>query len=203
MKKIELKTFDFSNVNGLSNEQLTEHYKLYEGYVKKTNELWTKFSEQKDFGKPSPSDSNMRKNLLAESYAVDGAKLHTYYFENLNNLHPECDGSIAEKINCDFDSYDNFIKRLKDVAMSVRGWAILAYDTWSDTLHVYGQDEHDKGVVIDSVPLLVLDVYEHAYFKDYGIDKNKYLDVFTKNINWDVVNKRYEYVMSLYNVSSY
>ena len=203
MKNLEVKQFDFTAIDGLSDRQLNEHYKLYEGYVNKANELWNLQKDQKDFGQPNPADSEMRKVVLAESYAVNGAKLHKMYFENLNNQAKTCEGAILDAINRDFGCYDDMLKRLKDVAMSVRGWSILAYDMCSESLQIYGQDEHDKGFIVDAAPLLVVDVYEHAYLIDYGIDKAKYLDTVAQNINWQVVTERFEKVLSAHEISLY
>lgn len=190
MSEIKAKTFDFDNVKGISKEQLAEHYILYEGYVNKINEIWGILDEVKEFEDSNPTFSLMRTLKLGESYALDGVKLHELYFENLSCISNAPYGPVLELIIRDYGSYSNFAERFKDVGLSMRGWAVLAIDPIDNKLHIYGQDSHDQGLIWNAFPLLVLDVYEHAYMIDFGIDRKKYIDVFMKNINFDVVNTR-------------
>ncbi|WP_432401588.1 superoxide dismutase [Wukongibacter sp. M2B1] len=196
MNTIKAKDFDFRSVKGISMNQLTQHYKLYEGYVKKINEIWGILEKREDFPNPNTTYSSMRSLKLGESYALDGVKLHQLYFENLGGDSTRPYGPILDLIERDYGSYSNFEDRFKDVGLSMRGWAVLAIDPIDNRLHIYGQDSHDQGVVWNAFPLLVLDVYEHAYMIDFGIDRSRYIDVFMKNINFDVVNTR----LALYNI---
>ncbi|CAH2212607.1 superoxide dismutase [Tepidibacter aestuarii] len=191
MEYIQAKKYDFEDVNGMTLNQLNQHYKLYEGYVNKVNEIWTILGENKLYENPNTTYSETRSLMLGQSYAVDGVKLHELYFSNLvggNNL-PY--GDILNQIQKKYGSYEFFTKRLKNVGLSMRGWVVLSIDSLDNNLHIYGLDAHDVGTVLMSYPLLVMDVYEHAYMIDFGIDRNKYIDVFIENINWDVVNERF------------
>ena len=74
--------------------------------------------------------------------------------------------------------------------MSARGWVILAYDLNDGRLHNYISDIHNQGIVLGTIPLIVLDMYEHAYFIDFGTDKKSYIDWFLSSINWEIVEER-------------
>lgn len=186
------KNYNFSTVKGISANQLKQHYQLYEGYVKKYNEIGDILKSNSNFGTPNSTYSEIRSLKLGESYALDGIKLHEFYFENIIGGYKAPMGKVLNMIIKRYGSYEIFIQLLKDVALSMRGWAVLAIDPIDDDLHVFGLDAHDVGAIWCSHPLLVLDVYEHAYMIDFGIDRKKYVDTFISNINWDVVNTRLE-----------
>lgn len=188
--QVKAKSYAFQKVKGISRNQLEQHYELYKGYVNKINEIWGLLGQNKNFGKPNSTYSQMRCLKLGESYAVNGVKLHELYFENMIGGQHTPYGPILQMIQREYGSYEFFKSRMRDVGLSMRGWAVLALDLLDYRLHVYGLDSHDKGSVICAVPLLVLDIYEHAYMIEFGIDRKEYIEVFFKNINWDVVNKR-------------
>lgn len=188
--RIASKKFDFSSIKGISANQLEQHYKLYDGYVKRVNQIWNILDQTSDFNDPNTTFSDIRSLKLGESYALDGVKLHELYFENLTGLNTIPHGPVLELINRDYGSFERFIKRLKDVALAMRGWAILAIDNTDNKLHIFGLDAHDVGAIWMACPILALDVYEHAYMIDFGIDRKKYIDIFIKNIDWNVVNNR-------------
>lgn len=189
-KDVLAKEFDFSNLDGISEKQLQEHYKLYLGYVNKINEIWSLLDQDVNFLNPNPTYSPIRSLKLGESYALDGVKLHELYFGNLGNKNNKCVGKILKLIERDYYSFKHFYDRFMDIALSMRGWVVLAYEPIDRSLHIYGSDAHDVGPIWKAYPLLVLDVYEHAYFLDYGINRKAYIEAFFKNINWSVVNKR-------------
>ncbi|WML35457.1 superoxide dismutase [Clostridium sp. OS1-26] len=190
MFKLTPKEYDFSSVKGITPRQLQQHYKLYEGYVSKLNEIWNIPNDAKEFKDSNATYSKMRSLKLGETFALDGVKLHQLYFQNMTGGFNNPTGEIIKLIERDFNSYENFLQYFKNVGLAVRGWAILAIDPLDNKLHVFGADAHDVGAVWDSYPLLVMDVYEHAYFMDFGTDRSKYIDTFIKNINWRIVNSR-------------
>ncbi|WP_376774528.1 superoxide dismutase [Clostridium thailandense] len=190
MFKLTPKEYNFSSVQGMTLKQLQQHYKLYEGYVSKMNEIWNIPNNAKDFPNSNSTYSKMRSLKLGETYALDGVKLHELYFQNMTGDFNNPAGEIVKLIKRDFGSFEDFLGYLKEVGLSVRGWAILAIDPLDNRLHVFGSDAHDVGAVWNSYPLLVMDVYEHAYFLDFATDRSKYIDIFIKNINWKVVNQR-------------
>jgi len=176
-------------LNGISERTLKEHYKLYEGYVNKTNEIWDKLKIS-DRTKANATYSEYRELKLEETYALDGVKLHELYFENLGGSGGPAVGLISSMIACDFGSYDNWLNDFKSCALSSRGWTVLCFDPIDLRLHNYLQALHNHGLVSRTIPLLIIDTYEHAYFIDYGTDKKGYIDAFIKNIKWDEVNRR-------------
>ncbi|MFD3157647.1 superoxide dismutase [Haloimpatiens sp. FM7330] len=184
------KKFNFNNVKGISKNQLEQHYKLYEGYVRKTNEIWKESEELNDFKGSNTTYSKVRSLKLGESYALDGVKLHELYFENMNCKSNIPYGHIMKLIERDFGSYERFVKYFISVGMAMRGWCVLTIEPLDEKLHIIGQDAHDVGSIWMSNPLLVLDVYEHAYMIDFGINRLEYINIFMKNINWKVVNSR-------------
>lgn len=183
--------YNFYGVYGLSAKQLQEHEALYHGYVRQLNTIRKRLDYEGIEKNANAVYSPMRSLKLGESYALNGVKLHQLYFENLGGASRKPYDDTKKKLYEDFGSYEAFIKRLKDVGMAMRGWAVLIWDGSDERLRIIGQDAHDVGSTIMTVPLLVMDVYEHAYMIDYGIDKAAYIDVFIRNINWDVVNMRY------------
>lgn len=206
MYDIKPKTFDLRSVNGISTKQLAEHYKLYEGYVKKLNELWNTPYNPDISTDNNPTYSKIRSLKLGETYALDGVKLHELYFENFTGGSNTPHGPVLNALINQFSSYDNFVSYLTDTGLSMRGWAILIIDSIDNKFHIIGSDAHDNGAVWLSYPILVMDVYEHAYFMDFGTDRKKYISTFIKNINWDILNDRFQkylYLIQLMNKKSY
>lgn len=198
MYNIKPKTYDFKSIKGISMKQLEEHYKLYTGYVNKLNEIWNTPYTPNNFTDSNATYSKMRSLKLGETYSLDGIKLHNLYFENITGGCTTPYGPICEAILNQFSSYDSFISYLTNVGLSMRGWVVLSIDSMDNKLHIIGSDSHDTGAVWLSYPILVMDVYEHAYFLDFGTDRKKYISAFIQNINWSVLNKRFQkYISSM------
>lgn len=172
---------------GLSDKQIAEHVKLYEGYVKKIEEIRKKLEEADLEG--NATYSRIRELKLEEGFCINAIKLHEMYFENIGNGKSNEAMSMVKE---DFGSFDYWKKEFTACALSARGWVILAYDWRDDKLHTYIADMHNQGGIWDCVPVLVLDMYEHAYFIDYGTDKKAYVEWFLNNINWKIVGDRTE-----------
>ena len=174
---------------GLSERQIEEHINLYEGYCSKIEEIRAKiFSSEKQ---GNATYSEIRELKIEEGFCINAIKLHELYFENIEKENfgeiPEEIKSLVEK---DFLNYENWKKEFFECALSARGWVILAYDLKDNKLHNYIADMHNQGIVLDIVPLLVLDMYEHAYFIDFGTDKKSYINLFLENINWKIAEER-------------
>jgi Fe-Mn family superoxide dismutase len=151
---------------GMSLKMIQNHFKLYEGYVKKTNEIQEKL-EVVDKTLANGVYSEVGELKRQETFAVNGMKLHEIYFGHLNgNGTPE--GDLVAMIEKDFGSLDNWKIDMIATGLSARGWAILAFDFKDNRLHNYAGDAHNVGAVWGAIPLIALDVYEHAYFIDYG-----------------------------------
>lgn len=197
MAIIQPKTFNFRTVKGISMKQLEEHYKLYRGYVDKLNQIWSIPYVPRNYTDSNPIYSNMRSLKLGETYSLDSVKLHNLYFENMTGGNNIPSGAVLNAITNQFSSYDNFASYFTNVGLSMRGWVVLAIDSLDNKMHIIGCDEHDKGAIWLSYPILVMDVYEHSYFMDFGTDRRKYISTFIQNINWNVLNERF----SKYNAS--
>jgi len=180
---------------GLSARQIQEHYKLYQNYINKTNEIRLKLRTV-DPGEANSIYSTFRSLKTSESYAVEGYKLHELYFDNLGGRGGPATGPILEALVRDFGSYEFWEKDFRYTGLASRGWAILGYDYDDCHLHNYGLDTHNEGAVIRFEPVLVLDVYEHAYFLDYGTNRASYIDAFFRNVDWLVVNSRWGSLVS-------
>jgi Fe-Mn family superoxide dismutase len=173
----------------ISDRQLQEHRDtLYKGYVNKINEIDDKLSKVEAAGNGTYSD--YRELKIEEIFATNGVSLHEGYFENLGGSGGQPTGKIAELIKRDFGSFDNFVKDLKAAGTSARGWVVTAYNFLDGRLHNYVCERHDIGGVWWAWPLLIMDVYEHAYFIDYGVKRADYLQAFADNIDWAAVNRR-------------
>jgi Fe-Mn family superoxide dismutase len=183
--------FNFNTVEGMTKKQLDEHYALYVGYTNKFREINNLLKQRISYQNPSSTFSRLRSLKKGESYSLNGIILHELYFANITGKKGKVSGKILDLINRDFGSYNNFVEMFTNTGLSMRGWVVLILGD-NGRLRIIGQDSHDDGNVYNGKPILVMDVYEHAYMIDFGIDRKKYIDTFFKNINWDVVNKRLE-----------
>lgn len=175
---------------GLSKKQIEEHITLYRGYVKKRNEIYQalKTANRAD---TSRTYSPFRELKVEETYAVNGQLLHQLYFENIQEGGSNTMGPLTKKLIIDsFGSAEKFKEDFFASGECSRGWVITAYGLDDKKLHNYVLDEHNQNVPILALPILVLDVYEHAYMIDFGIKRNPYLDLFWRSINWDTVENR-------------
>ena len=183
----EPKQFESINgVNGLSEKLMKEHYKLYEGYIKKANEITEKLKTV-DLTTANATQSGLRSLKLGYSFAVNAIKSHELYFENLSGKGGQPQGWMGSKIVKTFGSFDNWMADMKATGLSARGWVWTAFDWQTGTLFNYLGDAHDAFPIWHATPLVALDVYEHAYMMDYGVARSDYIDAFFKNINWDSV----------------
>lgn len=185
--KLEVEPLPYTSLPGISENQLKQHHDvLYAGYVKKTNEIQEKLKEA-DLANPNATYSMIRELKLEETFAVDAVKLHQGYFANLGgNGQPS--GPILDMINEDYGSFDRWQEYMRAEGMSARGWVVLAYDLDWNVVHNYSLDAHNFGDVFNAIPLFIMDVYEHAYFIDYGTNRKDYISAVLNNANWDYVN---------------
>lgn len=188
----QLKAVDFQyvNVEAISQKQYDIHLELYKGYIKKINEIWDKL-EDNSIEKDSNATYSLYRGLKkGETYALDGVILHELYFANLGGKINVPSGPIINEMDNFFGSYEKWKDDFIACGMSARGWTVLAYDQRSKSFHNFLCDEHDQGAIWNAFPLIVMDVYEHAYYIDYPNKKAEYIKRFLNDINWDVINKR-------------
>ena len=190
MSNISPITYNLNSVKGISQTQLSEHYKLYEGYIKQVNALDSLNKNANCFKNSNSTFSSMRSIKLGESFALNGALLHQFYFENITFPGNTPSNKMLELIRCQWISYDNFINYLKKACLSVHGWVTVCIDTLTKCLRIAGSDAHDIGSLWCTQPLIVIDVYEHAYFLDFGTNRAKYVDIILETLNWKVINSR-------------
>jgi len=175
------------DLDGISLKMIQEHFKLYQGYVKKTNEIQEKIKSA-DKSEANGVFSYIGELKRQETFAVNGMKLHEVYFGHLGG-DGKLAGILVKMIEKDFGSLDSWKEDMIATGISSRGWAVLAFDFKDNRLHNYGCDAHNVGAVWGAVPVIVLDVYEHAYFMDYGVNRKDYLNSFFKNLDWEFANK--------------
>jgi Fe-Mn family superoxide dismutase len=190
----EIRKMPFMGAQGSISDKTLEihHDKLYVGYAKKKDEIQEKLAEFDSDGllKANQTYSELRGLKDGETFAVNGTYLHEWYFENMGgDGNPS--GEIVESLAKSFVSFEKFVEQFSACGMAARGWVVLAWDTHDKAMRIYTGDAHNHGGVWGAVPLLVMDVYEHAYFIDFGSDRKSYIDEFFKHVNWEAVNQRY------------
>ena len=173
-------------MDGISRASVEAHYKLYQGYVAKRNEILTKLAEV-DLSTANQVYSDVRALKIDLSFAIGGVKNHEIYFEHLGGGGGDPTGPIASLIERDFGSVAAWRADLKVTGMGGRGWAWTAYDWDEQRLFNYIGDAQNTFPVWNATPLVALDVYEHAYFLDYQTDRASYIDAFFANLDWDVI----------------
>ena len=191
----DVKPLKYKALNGISQKTLEIHHdKLYVGYVNKYKEIQDRLKAV-DSSKANASFSDYRAMKLEEGFTADAVLLHEAYFDILGG-DGKPQGSIVEKIKADFGSYENWEKELKANSLASRGWALTVYDYNDGKLHNYIADLHNQGGIWGTLPVVVIDVYEHAYFIDYGSDRAKYLEAVFSNFDWLAIDKKYQKVAS-------
>jgi len=174
-------------LDGISRASVEAHYKLYQGYVNKRNEILGKLAGV-DLAAANQVYSELRALKVDLTFAIGGIKNHELYFAHLGGGGGAPTSSFAALVQRDFGSVDTWRSDLKATGMAARGWAWTAYDWDEGHLFNYIGDAQNTFPVWNATPLVALDVYEHAYFLDYQTDRASYIDAFFDNLDWDVVN---------------
>jgi Fe-Mn family superoxide dismutase len=180
-------------INGLSDILLKAHFALYQGYITNTNKLLEKLLEMsKNANFETPEFSEMKRRF---GWEWNGMRLHELYFENLtkNNSSIDKNSPFAKKAQENFGSLESWEKNFKATG-SLRGigWAVTYYDPSVKKLLNIWVNEHDSGHLAGLHVILVMDVFEHAYFTDYGIKRANYIETFFKAVNWNTINTRFD-----------
>lgn len=193
------KTKDFprlSRVRGLSEKLVGDHLKLYSGYVSAANALLKKLDE---LPAGSPEKGALRRRFAWE---YNGMRLHELYFENLAPQSAGADrgammrdwaiASFRRRLTEDFGGAGRWEADFRAVgSMRGIGWAMLCVDISTKRLFNVWIDEHDGGHLAGAAPLLVMDVFEHAYLRDYGLNRADYIRAFFEAIDWKTVARRH------------
>jgi len=189
------RSFDLSDLTGISNETLAMHFKLYEGYVTNTNTLNSQISELISGGELDSTKvaafSEIKRRF---GFEYNGMVLHEYYFENMqkNGTGDPTSGAFRSAVEASFGSYEvwkaDFVNTGK---MRGVGWAATYQDPSNGAISNHWINLHETGNVAGYTPILIMDVWEHAFIKDYApAERPKYIEAFFSNINWDAVNGR-------------
>ena len=184
---------DYSNLigmEGFSETLLKNHFILYQGYVTNTNKLMDLLATMlKENRMGTPEYSELKRRF---GFEFNGMRLHEYYFENLRGKAPlDKSGTLAKKLAAAYGSYDAWEQDFRATgAMRGIGWVILYQDNVTGWLFNQWVNEHEVGHLAGCLPILVMDVFEHAFITDYGLKRTDYIESFFNNINWNVVEGR-------------
>jgi len=177
-------------MEGFSQTLLKNHFTLYQGYVTNTNKLSDLLTAMLKEGKTgSPEYSELKRRF---GFEFNGMRLHEYYFENLGGKTSlDKSATLAKKLADAYGSYDGWEQDFRATgAIRGIGWVILYQDDVSGWLFNQWINEHEVGHLAGCRPILVMDVFEHAFMTDYGLKRADYIAAFFKNINWSVVAGR-------------
>jgi Fe-Mn family superoxide dismutase len=191
----EPKNYDhlIGKMPGLSEKQLKAHFSLYQGYVKKLNEIEEKLGKVDKTANYSYSEySELRRR---EPVAYNGTYLHELYFDNLGGAGSPVHAGFKAAATSAFGSYDNWIADLKACAGSAHGWVLTTWAQQEGRLrNNLVQSEHHVGLLVDQTVVCAVDVWEHAYFTDYGTAKADYVTAVIAGLEWNVIGKRFDKV---------
>lgn len=188
------KTFNLPVLNGLSEKQIKVHLALYEGYVKHANLIMEKLAAVR------AGTLELDPYLVAElrrrfAFEFDGMRMHEYYFTQFEGgaVSPSADSALAKAVAEKYGGQD-LITHMKEVAGSRGiGWVVVYADPSAETLHTVFVNDHEVGQLSGLPIILALDLWEHAFMVDYvPAEKKNYIEAFFTNLNWSVVEKRFE-----------
>jgi len=187
-KQYAKKDFNYLTKNdklGLSATMIDNHLGLYSKYVDKVNQAETMMSK-----------NEINEFSLKElAFSLNGMALHDIYFSNMSTEASKKSAALNKAIEGTYGSFDNYYQNIIDIAMKVKGWSITGLNLLNGKIFNYGEDTHSSNFPNYVMPIMVLDVYDHAYTIDFGESddgKAKYIEVFSKIINWDLVSRRYD-----------
>jgi Fe-Mn family superoxide dismutase len=175
-------------LSGMSDTLLQNHFKLYQGYVTNTNTLLEKL---KTATVGTPEFAELHRRL---GWEFNGMRLHELYFGNLKSggVALDATSALGAAITATWGSYDTWLSEFKALgSMRGIGWVILYQDPTNGALINTWIAEHDGGHLSGATPLLVMDVFEHAYMVDYGLNKAEYLNAFVAGLDGDTASKRF------------
>jgi Fe-Mn family superoxide dismutase len=196
VRKEETMTYsskDYSKLlgmEGFSEALLRNHFTLYQGYVTNTNKLLDTLDRLlKESQTGTPEYAELKRRL---GWEFNGMRLHEYYFDNLGGkVGVRKDGNLAARLAAGFGSYEAWEKDFRATgAMRGIGWVVLYQDVASGRLINFWIGEHDVAHPAGCNPILIMDVFEHAFMLDYGLKRADYIEAFFKNIDWAEAESR-------------
>jgi Fe-Mn family superoxide dismutase len=195
------KTFNLPALAGISEKQIKVHLALYEGYVKHVNLIAETLKGYAAYGDKASEGDKFAITELRRRFAFefDGMRMHEYYFEQLEagGKPQKADSSLAKAATEKYGNYENLIAHIKEVAGSRGiGWVVVYYDPRGNILHTVFAGDHELGQLAGLPIILALDLWEHAFMVDYvPAEKKNYVEAFLANVNWSVLEKRFEEAM--------
>lgn len=179
-------------IEGLSDQLFKNHFTLYQGYVTNTNKLADALNHMLTEGKIAvPEYAELKRRF---GWEFNGMRLHEYYFGNMvkggKGLDPA--SGLAQKLAADWGSYENWQKDFKaSGAIRGIGWVVLCLDPIANRTCNVWINEHDGGHLAGGIPLMIMDVFEHAFMIDYGLKRADYIESFFRAIDWSTVTSRH------------
>ena len=176
-------------IHGFSDKLLTTHFKLYSGYVKNTNKS---LELLKSLEQGTPQWAEIKRRF---GWEFNGMRLHELYFENMTKEKTRLSENtpLFKAMLKTFGSgqacHDDFMNTAK---LRGIGWVLMIYDSVGEKILNVWINEHDLGHLAGAVPLLVIDVFEHAFVTDYNMERSAYIESFMKSIDWNIVQARFE-----------
>jgi Fe-Mn family superoxide dismutase len=192
------KTFNLPTLEGISEKQIKVHLALYEGYVKHVNLVAETLKGYASYGDKATEGDKYAIAELRRRFAFefDGMRMHEHYFEQFEGgaAALTADSTLAKAAEEKYGSAENLTAHIKKVAGSRGiGWVVVYKDTKVNTIHTVFVGDHEVGQLAGLPILLALDLWEHAYMVDYvPAEKKNYIDAFLANLNWSVVEKRFD-----------
>jgi len=183
------------DLDGISKQTMEDHYKLYEGYCKKANECRAILKEL-DYSEIEGNQvySPLRSVSVDYTFALLGYKNHDLYFGHLGGDGGDPRGAFAETVEAEYPGgLEMWQQAIRKAATAARGWVMVGYDLNDGSIFNYIMDTQNLWAVYNMVPVLALDVYEHAYTRDFGATpdgRKQYVEAFFRNIDWDHVNRQ-------------
>lgn len=187
------KKWDLSGLHGISDATLEMHFGLYEGYVKNTNLLNDRLRETRERGEAKGSDPSFAELIRRLGFEYNGMRLHEYYFDNLTRQPGEIgNGRLYDALGRCYGGFEEWKKDFIAVGgMRGVGWAIAYCDVTNGRITNHWIGDHENGNLAGFVPIVVLDVWEHAFIKDYKpADRGKYIEAFFANLDWKACESR-------------
>lgn len=190
LKSYEAKSFRLGPLEGLSQTQIEEHLKLYQGYVKNTNALLQKIEQHKQNAEAMAVELSELVRRLG--FEFNGMRLHEYYFSQFETTEGSND-ALKKELEAQYGSFDSWKRQISATAvMRGIGWVLLVQDETNGNLLTIWVTDHELGQLGGQKILFALDVWEHAYTVDYKpTERAKYVEAFWNNLNWQKVEERY------------
>lgn len=186
----------------LSPGNIQNHIELYQGYIENFNKTSAKL-DSVDRSEVNSNHSDFRSFKIDETYNMNGAYLHELYFSNIGDAQSRItmDSLAYMRLNRDFGSFDNWQRDFIACGMASRcGWVITYLNTYTQSYMNCAIDLHSEQVPVGMYPVIVMDVWQHAYYRDYLKDVNSYMSAMMKQLRWNVIEKRFEKADKILNI---